>query len=414
MLGKRGNNIRELKQSNRALVLKIIATRHDMCRVDLARITGLTKMAVGNLVNDLIEMKLVQECEAQIEGSVCGRRPLYLKISNESFCICGMLIERELFQVILADLSGNIISKKDIVYSGDIKKEEIAILLMDAFEKLKKETAREIIAVGVSSIGPLNIESGVILNPPLFYGIENLNIVEILEKKTQLPVFLINDANAGALAEKLYGAEENIANFAYLYIMNGIGSGYILDNKIYNGDSGQSGEIGHTSINFMGPHCPCGNNGCLELYASVSNMKKRIKELLPLYNNSKLARFTDTDEISWLDIIDASNQNDDLAITVVEEFCTYLAHAVTNTLNLLDISYIVVGYNATSKGNIIEKILENKISSSVIYSHYRKVKIVHSSFGGDAPLIGSIACVADKVFNLSLPLPLKDKGDLLC
>lgn len=401
---KKGSNIKDLKQSNCALILKIIATGHGVCRSDLATKSGLTKMAVGNFVTDLMEMGFVEERELETGTPVCGRKPLILQISGKSPCICGMLIKRNLFQVVIADLGGKIIKKREIEYSEDLKKEDIPTLLINVFESLKKETTRNVFAIGVSSIGPVDTQKGVILNPPLFYNIENINIVEILKKSTSLPVFLINDANAGALAEKLYGNETQIPNFAYLHIMNGIGAGFVLDHKIYNGDSGQSGEIGHTSINFMGHKCVCGNTGCLDLYASVENMKKRTRELLPFYQSSKLAEIENTRDITWLDIIDAGNQHDGLAIFVLEEFCGYIAYALTDVLNLLDISYVVVGYTASAEGNIIEKILSEKIKSSVIYSKYRQVQMVHSSFGGDAPLIGSIACVADKVFDLSLPL----------
>ena len=137
-------------------------------------------------------------------------------------------------------------------------------------------------------------------------------------------------------------------------------------------------------------------------------MQERIDELMPLYPGSVLSRFPNAKEIAWTDIVDNANRKDPLAITVLEEFCGYVAYALTNTLNLLDISCVIVGYDSTVEGNIVEKLLTKKISSAVIYSRYRNVHVVRSHFGGDAPLVGAIACVAEKVFDLSLPLLMDD------
>ena len=226
-----------------------------------------------------------------------------------------------------------------------------------------------------------------------------------MQEHTGLPAFLIHDASAGALAEKFYGGQKNTDNFIYLHIMNGIGGGYVLDGRLYDGDSGQSGEIGHTSINFMGPRCSCGNVGCLELYANVPQMRRRITELLPLYRSSAMPALGGSDQLTWLDIVDAANHKEAAAVAALEEFCGYLAYAVAANINLLDLSCIVVGYESSSRGGIVEKLLQSKIAAC---SRHKNITVLHSGFGGDAPLIGSIACVAQRVFDLSLPLLLDE------
>lgn len=400
-----GANIRDLKQKNRALILKHIALTHGMSRGRLARMVGLSKMAVGNLVADLIEMGLVEECESPASTGSYGRRPIILRLAKMSPCICGMLIKRGFFQVILAELGGTVLRRRDIPFEGEMDQERMLQLLLDAYDALCAEDPRPILAVGIASVGPLDVAHGVMLNPPSFYGIENVPLAERVSAHTGLPAFLIHDASAGALAEKFYGGQKNTDNFIYLHIMNGIGGGYVLDGRLYEGDSGQSGEIGHTSINFMGPRCSCGNIGCLELYANVPQMRRRIREMLPLYSGAAIPALAGTDQIMWQDIVDAANHKEAAAIAALEEFCGYLAHAVAINLNLFDLSCVVVGYECSSKGNIVEKLLESKIAAC---SRHRNITVLHSGFGGDAPLIGSIACVAQRVFDLSLPLLLDE------
>ncbi|MGI5960249.1 MAG: ROK family protein [Massiliimalia sp.] len=406
MIKQSGSNIQDVKMKNRMLVLKLISTHHSISRVKLAKATGLSKMTVGNIVAELLEKGFIEETQkATSSTSNYGRKPVMLTIAKTSPCICGMLIRRGVAQVILADFDGTVFEQINFSYSSLADGDALVQLLADGFFTLKQRTTRKIAAIGISSLGPINTTSGMILNPPHFYNIENLPIVSQIHQRTQLPVYLVNDVNAGALAEKLYGAGQEITNFTYLHIMNGIGAGFILENKLYNGDSGQSGEIGHTSINFAGPKCVCGNTGCLELYANLENMQKRIRELAeeltPHYKKSPLVYLENP---TWCDIVDAGNAGDFLAIAVLDEFCSYISYALTNTLNLLDLSHLVVGYDSRTKGNIIEQILQRKITKSVLSGKYHDITVIHAQFGGNAPLIGSIAMIADKIFSLQLPL----------
>lgn len=358
-------------------------------------------MTVSNIVTDLTQAHLVEETDLPVTVSSYGRKPIMLTLASDSPCICGILIKRKLCQIILTDLGGKIFFQRNYPYDTLDSPESLLNILWTLFSECAASTTRKILAVGISSVGPLDSTEGVILKPPYFYGIENLPIVSIVQEKTGLPAYLVNDATAGAFSEKLFGIGVSIPNFAYLHIMNGIGAGFILNHTLYDGDSGQSGEIGHTSINFDGPLCACGNRGCLDLYANLDNMRSRIRELSLFYPDSRLNSACP----SWQEILTAGNRGDALAICVLEEFCSYIAYSLTNAVNLLNLSTIIVGYDSNNDGTIIEELLEYKLSSLALSAKYKKFHIVHSSFNGDAPLIGAAALVADKVFEGLLPLP---------
>ena len=281
-----GSNIQNVKAFNRILVLKHIATQGGVSRVDLARITGLSKMTTGNIVNELLAADLVIETDSLPSITTYGRKPILLALSPNSPCICGILIKRGLCQIILSDLGGKIFYQLDYPYKVLISPDNLLDILKNLLKRSREATHRRIMAVGIACVGPLDSTRGTILKPPYFYGIENLPIVSIIQEISGIPTFLVNDATAGAFSEKLFGLGADIPNFAYLHIMNGVGAGFILNHTLYDGDSGQSGEIGHTSINFNGPICACGNRGCLDLYANIDNMRTRIQELSPFYPGS--------------------------------------------------------------------------------------------------------------------------------
>lgn len=399
-----GSNHKNIKLQNRLLILQLIAADQPVSRVDLAHKTGLTKMTVGNIVADLIEENMIEEIVPDGESESTapqGRPPILLKISSQSSAICGMLIKRGFCQVILADLSGLILSSVSKEYPGYVGIDDLYQMLVTCFWDLKAGCSREIAAIGIASVGPINSTTGMILNPPEFYGIENVPIVARIQDETGLPVFLINDADAGALAEKLYGIGRKYKNFTYLHFMNGIGAGFILENKLYRGDFGQCGEIGHTTINFSGPRCSCGNRGCLELYANVDRMRERAKALSHLYKGSALLTKENPD---WNDFVDNANRRDTLALAVLDEFCEYVSFAMINLLNLLNISLVIVGYNANAEGTAVEQLLSDKIALRTLGSRYKPIVFRRSCFLGDAPLIGAIAAVADKIFSGELKL----------
>ena len=397
MSAQHGTNLTNLKENNRALALQLIATGKSVSRADLARNMCLTKTTLGNIVSELIARDIICEytTPAGDAGTVLGRRPITLDLSPSSPLVAGMLIRRNMLSVILADLKGNILDQLNCEYvSTDA--DTLVNSLMRLYRTLTARNSRRILGIGISSIGPVDAMGRKILNPPNFCGIHDLPIGTIIEEETSLPSFLIHDSSAGALAEKLYGIHAgNPDNFLYLHIMNGIGAGYILKGKLYDGDLGQSGELGHMSINFSGPPCSCGNNGCLEMYANLSAMNRKIRSLGSIFKGPSLLSADPSH--TWNEIISAASSMDFLAMAAVDDFCNYISFALKNVIRLLDIRHIIVGYDSSSYTTVLEDTLELKLNSGFTEKD-SSIHVEKSHFGSNAALIGSIAVVTDKIF----------------
>lgn len=399
-----GISIKGLKQKNQSLILKLIATRPGLSRIDLAKISHLTKMTVSNIIADLIDRDIVveEECHLGRMQPSNGRIPTPLKLSPQAPKIIGILVKRGLYQVILGDLSGNIIDKFIDKTPKLADGRQLLEIIFTGIDALKARNNCPLLAVGIASIGPLDAKNGILLDPPNFWGIQNLPIVQEITNYTKLPSFLINDGNAGALSEKMYGIGKDIPNFLYVHLKYGIGSGLVLHEELYNGNSGQSGELGHSTINFVGPQCPCGNVGCLEMYANITNVRNYIQQQLPLYPNTLI---TDPLDVSLVNIIDLANQNDLLAVSALNEYCNYLSHAILNVLNILDISYLIMDYESNSQGSVLEELILRKIQTRISPKRFNTLQIQRSGFHGQAPLIGTLALVADNVFHENLDFP---------
>ena len=121
-------------------------------------------------------------------------------------------------------------------------------------------------------------QRGTLLRPANFYGIHDVPIVRLVAEETGYPVFFTADSHGGgARAKSCFGEGRAHANFLFLLLWEGIGCGVVVDGKLQAGEHGLGGELGHTSIRFDGPVCPCGSRGCLELYACTARMAEHVR-----------------------------------------------------------------------------------------------------------------------------------------
>ena len=388
------NEVGKLSSPDNELIYLIATSREPVSRNDLARLTGLSKMTISRHVAALVERGILTETTERISEQSMGRIPASLSLSASFPCICGILIKRSYVQTVLTDLSGKIIDMAKHYNEPDMNAEKLKRLLRKQYDEVTKGAKRHILGCGIAAIGPLDSNTGRILKPADFYGISDFPVVEIMREHTGLPVYLLHDASAGALAEKIYGNGMNYDNYIYLHIAEGIGLGFIQNGQLFCEMYGRSGEIGHTSINFNGPKCSCGNNGCLEVYASVQRMREKIQELLPYSSDSQFRRIKNP---SWENIVELADSGDMIATIALDEFCTYLAYAIGNVLNLINFSIIVIGYDSKKSSDVVTRMLQAKMKNFHSAAE-RGVKVI-SAYFDNSPLMGAAAVVANEVFQ---------------
>lgn len=179
----------------------------------------------------------------------------------------------------LVDSFGNILSKTRVPMPGRGTEAEALAAVDRAIEAALESKPRQrsaVVAVGVSSPGPLDPRKGVIINPPNLPCWRNLHIAKKL--KTRLPATLDNDANAAGLAEAIWGAGKGYESVFYATLGTGIGTGIVFGGQIYHGRTGSAAEGGHVSIDYRGPKCGCGKLGCIEALAAGPAVAKRARE----------------------------------------------------------------------------------------------------------------------------------------
>lgn len=209
--------------------------------------------------------------------------------------------------------------------------------------------------VGICAPGPLDVRKGVVVNPPNLPGWREVPLGELVQQRFGLSALVENDANAAGLAEALFGAAVGYRDIFYVTLSTGIGTGIIIDRKIYHGKNGVAGEGGHVVIDFRSPYrCGCGTRGCIEALASGPAMVRRARVLLEQEHSSpSLLRSAERIGQKGLTpkvIAEAAARGDALARSILDETGHYIGVWLGCIVSLLDPEAIVIGGGVSQIG----------------------------------------------------------------
>jgi len=251
----------------------------------------------------------------------------------------------------------------------------------------------QIAAIGICAPGPLNPKTGVIINPPNLTIWHNYPLAEEMRRVYNVPVRVDNDANAAALAEARWGAGRNYRNFFYATVGTGIGTGIILDGRIFHGKTGAAAEGGHLGIDCNGPVCNCGKRGCIETLAAGPAIARRARLKLAQNPNSVLWEMAGgkIQAVSSEMVERALAMNDPVAKEVMRETLDLLAYWLGSIIDLLEPDAIVMGGGVSSLlAPFLDEIRE-RWRGACINPNPLDTPLVLAHYGEDAGIAGAAA-----------------------
>lgn len=382
-----GINKKDIKRANRLLVLRCLSTAADISRTMITQETHLAKMTVSNIISEMIATGVVCEYEklSSTDNST-GRKQIGLRFTAEAPLILGIWLSRDACRGIVVDLQLNKLAAGSFSLHEDETGQTLSHRLIAFIQRMNRKVSGRISAVGVSVIGPLDAQRGVVLNPPNFHDIHDYPLKETISSATGLPCVVQNDINAAALAEKNFGAFRRYENFAYVGITNGVGAGIILNGQLYSGNDGFAGEIGHLVIDYHGRPCRCGNNGCLETYVSVPVIRKEFEEAFrrPFAGLPEICAFS------------AENGEAD---RILRQTLHILSIGLSNLGNCFDPEIIILGHEGAQISNEYIQEIETQLNRRLFSGQAKYIHVYRSSFGLDSPLYGAAVAVLDEVFD---------------
>ncbi len=381
----KGISLEHTKRSNRLLVLRLLCSGAGFSRTEITKKVGLAKMTVTNITSELLRAGLIEETVSQHAGA--GRPQMRLELTQQAPAVVGLFLNRDSCTGIAATMDLNVLSRAQY----PLGPEDTADSLLDKLEMAARQLVascgrEEILGVGIAAMGPLNSEMGRLLDPPNFYGIQNLDLTDTLSQRLGLPMFLANDMDAAALAEKLYGRGRALRNFVYVGLTNGVGAGLILNDSLFRGKQGFAGELGHMTIDCDGPLCTCGKRGCLETYVSVPKM-------LTLFRKEFGVDFSCFRDLCLFCEKDPSGAF--LLDTLLEK----LSVALVNLCNLTDPEAVIIGHDGASLTDAQLATVAERVNRSILARSSARIPLLRSSFGTQASLYGAAVLPLKSVFN---------------
>ncbi len=256
--------------------------------------------------------------------------------------------------------------------------------------------------VGICSPGPLDPKTGVVINPPNLPCWRNFPLAAEVAHIYRVRVKVDNDANAAGLAEALWGAGRGYQNVFYVTIGTGIGTGILIDGRIYHGRTGAAAEGGHMSIDYKGPRCGCGKPGCIEVLASGPAIARRARAKLEGGRSSSLRDLSDgkLDQVSSEMVGQANAAGDPVAHEVLQETVELLSFWFGNIVDLLEPDVMIVGGGVASmlKASLGE--IQERLPGCCVNQRCREIPLLAARYGEDAGIAGGAAlCFAAAAAN---------------
>ncbi len=250
-------------------------------------------------------------------------------------------------------------------------------------------TMNHVLSIGAGIPGIANAEGTVINCTNL--GWSYVPLREAFQKRIQKPFYVDNDANVAALAESVAGISAGTSSSVFITLGTGIGSGIILNGKVWKGFHGIGGELGHMILKLGGKLCSCGNHGCVEQYCSASAIIRMAREGLADHPESLINAICggDPGKINAKSVFDALHKEDPWADQIFTEYVSCLAQTIANVTNFLDPEIIILGGGVSKAGSVLLEAVRMEFPKYVLFNDQPLPRVEIASLGAEAGIIGA-------------------------
>jgi predicted NBD/HSP70 family sugar kinase len=392
-------NLKQMKNANKALVLETIWKSEGLSRTELSEVTGLSPATITSLSELLLKENMIVEAEAV--QSTGGRRPVLLKLNPSGGFICTLRvlpgsISYTIFNMNLEKLheitKGN---SQEIMIQGLF---ENIILNVDKILEGNGINKKALIGIGISmSNSDMYVDSKVMFDTSISSDLMHLD--EAISFTYNTPVFIEDEINVKAIAEYHLGVVKGRSEFVYIDINDEIEATIIQNGEIVNNSLFTNNRIGHMIIDRNGPKCSCGRKGCLQSYASINSIAKRLFVSLLDKGENILSSFSKKNNYEDnLDMIfDVYSKDSSTVDEILKEVCEIISTAIINIYCMFNIKDIVIGGRIRKIKSFEKILLEATHRDNLMEEEKPIVNIAKLSEGNVS--IGSGAIVISNYFK---------------
>lgn len=367
---------------NRSIMLELIRRRQPVSRAELARLTGVFRSSVSDIVDELVAEELVTE-ERGIPSQP-GRVPMSLRLNDASYRVLGLNIRPAYCQIACAGLSGRI--QKNLVFETPTSPKKLVQAVGQAIQKMadgaRSKAGNHFRRIGIAVPGHVDVSRGRILWTPTHRELSDFPITDELLAHTGVSALADNDCNAGALSELWLSTEEKkdrSTDFVFLNVSDfGTGAGAVLNGEIYLGhDAHFAAEMGHMVVEPSGILCRCGRRGCWELYVSNEATWRRAHPRTPFTVEGFQAMLL------------AAKQGDRKALDSFRETANYLSLGISNIGFAFNPAEVIIAGRITAIWPLIREQVETGFGSPHLRYSIRPARL-----SADDSLLHGAVCLA--------------------
>lgn len=370
-----------IKLMNKKAVLSLIVKKEAISRSMISTLTNLSKSTVSSIVEELLNENIIKEMGEGVSTKQGGRKPISLVFNPTAGYIVGIDIGVFKSICVISDLLGKIMAK-EVIQAQDCKDDNYLMYIIGVAKNMIATLGIEdkLIGIGVGVPGTTDIEAGIAMFVPKLNWI-NYPIRDILVQEFNKDVFIDNDVNMAVFGEKWLGVGKGYNNFVFISIGDGIGSGIIIDNKIYRGNNYTGGEIGYLILSrdaIKTENYTLDAYGYFESVASGSAIEKKMN-------------------MSCKDVFDRASHNDIIAIEAVDQMTEYLSMGIANIVSILSPQAVILGGGVSKAGLGLLLSIRREVSRLTPV----KTEIVLTELGDDAGVMGCVGTVLANKYGIS-------------
>lgn len=390
-----------VRKFNTAVVLNTIRHNAPLSRAEVAKFTGLNRSTVSQIINALLERKLVQETILQSDR--VGRPGLLLELNPSGGFAIGIEIGVDYISLVVTDFLANVLWRKR---SKSDAHDSIEQILERAYqlteEGLQKGYALKLtpLGIGLGVPGLVDLQHGELMFAPNLNW-TNIPVSRLWSERFNLPVFVDNEAKAAALGEYYFGAARGEHNFIFLTGGVGLGAGVMIDGKLFRGSHGYASEVGHMIMEPDGELCGCGKRGCWETQVSPRAVIRRFQESLRqgVPSTVLLAADNNVNNIGFENIANAASEGDNAAIVALQEVGEKLGFGIANLVNVFNPDMVILGGELNYASELLLPVVRKVVNANSLKLESQGLKIVPSAHGQDACVMGAVALVLDDILH---------------
>ena len=384
-----------IRAINRSTVLNVVKSEGPVSRTEIVRLSGLSPATVSEITADLIAEGLIREKTAG--DSTGGRPPILLTLTQDAAYVVGLKLAEAHVSAAITDIEANILSTLTVPAAGMHAVERAVVTLGEVVEQVIAEASvprERVTGVGIGLAGVIDAEGGLCRFSPIL-GWRDVPLKQLVEELIGIPVYIDNDVNTLAMAEKWFGAGQDVDDFLVVTVGRGVGLGIVVNGQFYRGTRGGGGEFGHTVLAPDGPLCDCGKRGCLEAYVADPALVRAAQEAVA---RSELSGVS-ADELTVERVTELAQAGNETLRAIFGQAGKVLGMGIANLLNILNPALVIVSGEGVRAGDLLFEPMREAVARCVFDGLGQDTEIVIQDWGDEAWAWGAASLVLQEIFK---------------